>query len=319
MMIGVLVFAVWHAGWKPGDQWTLLVVASVAIPFATLISVKSSILLGLRNVIQSKIPGAIVRPSSFLIFVAVLYWSGALTPVSAIVFYVVSVAFAFSVSRMLVSRCAGAWVEPSEYDDRRWRASLLPFSGIALIGALNNEVFIPLLGIMANNEEVAYFRVALSLAITTSLPLKIVESVIYPHVSRLYMSGETKRIFRMVFFAGVSSVVLCMPAAAAFIFYGMEIIDLIYGQSYAGAYYPLLTLVVGFTFVSVVGPSMQLLHATEFERDAMVISVVSLLLLLILSATLIPDHGAFGAALAFAIAKGARAVAFRAWAGVRVK
>jgi O-antigen/teichoic acid export membrane protein len=122
----------------------------------------------------------------------------------------------------------------------------------------------------------------------------------------------------MVARAGLFSLLLSLPVVIVFVTFGHEILNVMYGDSYAEAYLPLLALAGGFAVVNVIGPSMQLLYATAYEKDALTISLLSLIAITVLSVVWIPTHGALGAALTFAIGKTARAIAFRIWAHRRL-
>jgi O-antigen/teichoic acid export membrane protein len=103
-----------------------------------------------------------------------------------------------------------------------------------------------------------------------------------------------------------------------FIIFGQNILEFVYGMEYSEAYWPLAVIVTGFVIVNLVGPSMLLLHATNYENDALVISMAGAGLTILLCVTLIPAKGALGAALAITISKVARALAFRIWAQFRI-
>lgn len=316
--LAVLGFATWKA-WRGGDEEAyLILIAALMIPFLAIIQVRAAILQGLTFVIQSRISDMLVRPVVFLIVVLVLFFVGGLNPFSALFAQLTAIVVTLGVVSILLKRqMKGLHIGPV-YHDKRWKKSVLPFSAIAGVSYLNSELIIPLVGLLASSSEVAYFKVAISIAILVSAPLTIVEATIHPHVTRVFASGEKVRLFRMVSLAGVAALLVSLPLVVLLIVFGQEVLAFVYGLEYSDAYWPLAIIVIGFLIVNLIGPSMLLLHATDYENDALVISVVGAGLTVLLCIILIPEKGAVGAALAITISKVARALAFRIWAQLRI-
>jgi O-antigen/teichoic acid export membrane protein len=302
----------------PSDRDAMIAVSATLIPLLALSRVREAILQGQRRVVASRFPEMVVRPVVFLLLVGGLFVAGRLEPLAALVAQLGATAVALGVLSVILARASRGPHPPPEYDDRRWRSALLPFSAIAGVSYLNTEVFVPLVGMLASDAEVAYFRVAMSLGLLVAVPLTVVESVIHPHVARLYSAREQARLLRMVSRAGLVALVLSLPVVLVLGPFGRSILHLMYGTDYTHAYPPLLVLVAGFAVVNLIGPSMQLLYATAFETDALWISLASLALIAGMSLLWIPSHGALGAAIAFAVAKVVRAAAFRWWAHRRL-
>lgn len=319
IVVLVIGFSLRNAEWSVNGRWTLLMVATPIIPFAVILSIRVSVLRGLRQVVRSYIPGMLIQPVLFLIVVGTLGVSGYLNPMTAIVGQVVAtLASLVAVSRFLAHSTAGCSSSKPTYDDSRWLSALLPFSGIAIVSYVNTEIFVPLIGMLSTDAEVAYYRVAFSFAVLVAIPLVIVESVSYPHIARLYAEGGKKLLLNLSLRVGFLALFLSLPVVVGLAVFGNDILSLLYGAEYSDAWRPMIVLVLGFFVVNLVGPSMQLLYGTEFEKDALVISMLSVILVLALSVSLIPDHGAFGAALACSIAKISRAVVFWVWARHRL-
>lgn len=309
------------ADWTIANSYALLTVGAAAIPLLALTGIRRSLLQGLRKPAQGHFPEMVVRPAVFLSFLLPLIAMGWLTPLAAIAGQVLAIAVGFLVGMLLLRKHRVAdyrSVEPV-YEDRRWRRALLPFSAIAIVSYLNTEMFTPLVGLLTTNEQVAYFRVALTWALVVSLPLTLVESVIHPHVSRLYAANDVEGVKKLVVQSGVLAMALSAPIVIFFFFLGEQFILLLYGDGYQYSYYPFVAMATGFAVVNLIGPSMLLLYATSFENDAFVISLLSLLVTAFLCWMLIPEYGALGAAFAFAAGKIMRALTFRVWAGVRLR
>jgi len=318
IMLLVLGFVIWKGGRGVDEKTHLMLIAAMTIPLLAVIQVRTGILQGFTLIIQSRIADTIVRPVVFLVIVLILFFVGTLTPFSALFAQLMSLAVTLIVVSVLLKRqLKGVSADPV-FDDQRWKRSILPFSAIAGVSYLNSELVIPLVGMLASKPEVAYFKVAISIAILVSAPLTIVEATIHPHITRVFASGEKARLFRMVSLAGIAALLVSLPLAAVLIGFGQEVLEFVYGSEYSEAYWPLAIIVTGFLIVNLVGPSMLLLHATHYESDALVISIAGAGLTVLLCLTLIPEKGALGAALAITISKVARALAFRIWAQFRI-
>lgn len=328
-----LVGAVVYVSFFSFDQPLVVVVGLALAVIATALTRTSAALLqGMRRVVVATLPDTLVRPVVMLLLLGVLLLTGTLNMSNALLCYCAAVLCASGYAGLLVrtlrSRFVGS-VASSEASNNpqaadlpaqvsRWRAAVGPFTGIAVIGYLNIELLVPLVALLADPVEVAYFRIALSLAMLIGMPLILIESVIKPTVTHLYESGEGPRLRRLINRAGWGALGLCLPVLGGFVVFGERLISLVYGGAYVAATLPMIVLCVGFAVVNLIGPSMQLLYATRFEKDALVISLLSLLAIVLCSVALIPSYGALGGAIAIAIARIFRALAFRIWASRRL-
>jgi O-antigen/teichoic acid export membrane protein len=295
-------------------------IASIAMPFFALSLVRAAILQGLRRVILARLPELLAQPVALLVVLSLILAAQVLTSITAMAAVIMSMLISFVAGTIMLKTALKnrAQSAPPRYEDRRWIKSLLPFSAIGIVSYVNTEVFVPLVGYLSENEQVAYFKVALSLALLVALPLALVESVTFPHVARLYSQRARDEVIHLTWIAGIFALVISLPVVILIAIFGDSIIGILYGDEYLAAYLPLVLLSAAFAVVNLVGPSMQLLYATDFEKDALVISILSVVVIAALSVLWIPKYGALGAAGVFSIAKVARAFAFRWWAHRRL-
>lgn len=303
----------------------LITLLGVCVVLMALARVGVALLQGLRRVVVATLPETVIRPGLLLVLLVALLLVGRLDTINALLCFVAATfcagLYTLFLLRGVRANCnASAPVDAPVLaaESTRWRTALGPFTGIAAVGYLNTELFVPLVALFADSSEVAYFKIALSLALLVALPLTLVESVIKPQVTRLFEAGDGRRLQQLVSRAGWGALALSLPALGLFGLFGEQIVERVFGVSFSGAIVPMIILAVGFAVVNLVGPSMQLLYATRYEKDALVISMLSLAGVVLLSIAMIPTYGAVGAAAAFAIAKVFRAVAFRFWASRRL-
>ncbi len=298
----------------------LLCCAVVAI---ALTRFNAALLQGMHRVVVATLPETIVRPATLTVLLGVLLLAGALDISAALLCYSVAVICAWGYARFLLRGSEPQLASPVSESQlsaevQRWRAAVWPFTGIAAIGYLNTELFVPLVAWLADPLEVAYFKIALSLAILIGMPLTLVESVIKPTVTRLYELSDGRRLQQLVGRSGWAALGVSVPLLACFILFGERLVVSVFGEAYVAVTQPMIILGVGFAIVNLVGPSMQLLYATRFEKDALVISLLSLACVVLGSLAMIPMYGAVGGACVFATAKVVRALAFRFWAARRL-
>lgn len=312
-----VAFALWAAG--SAFYW-----AALAVPALALAKVLSGLQQGARRPVLAQWPEMLVRPLTLLLLLAALAAAGALTLGHAAASFACAAWLALVVGGVLAGRTAarrlasGGQGSPT-YEDRRWLAALLPFTGIVAINTLNAEAFVPLLAWLSSVAEVGIFKVALSIALLVGTPLIVVEAVIRGDVARLYAAGEAARLRRLLRLAAWGSAALSLPLLAIVWLWGEALLVGVFGADFAASYRPLLVLVCGFVVSNVVGPSMQLLYATDFESDALRVSLASLFVVVLCALVWIPEYGALGAAWAFALGKAGRAVTFKLWAEHRLR
>ena len=309
-------FASW---WHTSEPQPFLWVA-LAVPALGLLKVLSGLQQGARRPVVAQLPEMVLRPVALLLVLLLLLASDSLGASAAMAAFAVSVWIALAYAALLAHRtwqraAAGEY----RYDDRRWLAALLPFTGIVAVNTLNAEAFVPLLAWLAGTVEVGLFKVALSIAVLVGTPLMVVEAVIRGDVARLYTAGDSERLRRLVRRAGWGAAALSLPVLVAIWLWGEIGLVFVFGHEFAASAEPLLVLALGFVVSNLVGPSMQLLYATDFERDALWVSIISLVVVVACALLWIPEHGALGAAWAFALGKAGRALTFKFWAEYRLR
>jgi len=303
----------------------------VAVVATALTRLNAALLQGSHRVVIATLPETVVRPATLVLLLGGLLLGDALDLTNALLCYGSAVLCVCGYASFLLrdlkpqfkaqpihSQVGPESVSEVSSEVLRWRAAVWPFTGIAAVGYLNTELFVPLLAWLADPLEVAYFKIALSLAVLIGMPLTLVESVIKPTVTRLYERSEGRRLQKLINRSGWGALALSLPVLGCFILFGERLIVSIFGAAYVAVTQPMIILGVGFALVNLVGPSMQLLYATRFEKDALVISVLSLTGVVLLSLAVIPTYGALGAAIVFALAKVVRALVFRFWASRRL-
>jgi O-antigen/teichoic acid export membrane protein len=154
------------------------------------------------------------------------------------------------------------------------------------------------------------FRAAANIALVVALPLAIIESVISPYITRLYHAGDLGKLQKLTQVASLAALLTSAVPAIVLLLFSTEAIIILYGSDYAPAFSTLVVIVLGYVIVNLVGLSMQLLYATEYQASAFRISTYGALVTVLLCSFLIPFFGALGAGIALGLGKALRAALF---------
>ncbi len=294
------------------DRWTLILLSLPILPAIGISTIRVAALRGLRRVVLGTVPETIVRPLFFLICLGSLTLFNSATVENAIYSQVLSAYLGMTVGVIIFSRLAAKNLTRInlEYKTLAWTKMLIPFSGIAAVSFFNVEFINIFLGLSATNEDIAMFRVAANLALFVALPLTLIETVMMPYVTRYYSSGDLYSIQRLSQIASLAS--LCFSAFPALILmiFGEKLIKEIYGIEYISAYWTLVVIISGYMLVNLVGLSMQLLYATNYQSVAFRISLFGAIVTIIGCLILIPYFGTLGAGIVLGFGKALRAFFF---------
>lgn len=294
------------------DRWRLLLIALPMIPAIAYSNLRMAALRGLRKIVLGVIPDMIIRPAVFLVAFLCLVFFDKVTIGAVIILQVVAALVAVTIGFILVRKVYVEKIKIAtiEYNNREWASALAPFIGLAGVSFLNVEFINIFLGLSGTNQDVAIFRTAANIALFVALPLTLIESVISPYITRLYHAGELGKLQKLVKMVSLFALLASAVPAAALLFFGVEVITLLYGNDYASAYSALVVIVIGYMLVNFVGLSMQLLYATEFHGSAFRISAYGAIVTVLLCVILIPFFGALGAGIVLGFGKAIRAIFF---------
>ena len=289
-----------NSSWGISKDLSLVLLAIPMIIFLAINALRVSILQGLRKIVQGQIPELLIRPLTFLVIVLICIESDFLTSTTAIVSQMIAT---------FVALCVGAWllirvipnevsIAVPEYSDKEWLRSLVPFSLLVGVSLLNTEVAIIVLGILSDDRSVGLYRVASQVAAMVALSLIIINSVIAPHITRLYFEENIKKLQYMIVQSARAVLITALPLGCFFIFAGEWFLGLVFGYEYQEAYVPLIILTIGHLVNAATGSVGILLNLTGHERATLMGLLISLLISIIMLIVLIPYYGLIGASAA---------------------
>lgn len=278
--------------------------ALVLVPLIALGNLRDGALRGLGRIVAGQVAELTIRPGLFLLLLA----GGALvlqrlSAPMAMSFHALASLVAFLVGAWWLGKWTPATVRRAQprVESKGWLLSSLIFALLSGFSVVNNQASTIVLGIFGQPEQVGVFRVAVRVAALASFGLQTVNMVVAPRFARLYTSGDTARLQRVV--TGSARVVLAsnMLLTVFFAALGRSFFHWIFGAEFVASYTPLLILLVGQVINSLAGSVGYLLNMTGHERDTAMGMGIGVVINLILNLVLVPRWGVEGTATATAV------------------
>ncbi len=271
------------------------------IPVRGLLAKQNAVLNGLRFPVLAQLPQGMINSVLVLIPLSgLLLTNHALEATSVLVIQIGASLGAALASGYLVLRKS-----PSElknfsrvYKFKYWHSALLPFTFLAVISTLNNELAVVMLGFLGSEEAVGYFKVAMQGVTLLSLGLVAINSITGPNIARLYKQGDMIGVQELLTRSVRLSALTSVPFALFLIFFGDWIVVLLFGPEYLPASKILTILCVGQIVNVLMGSVGLVLQMIGQERRALKSLLITLIITFVLLVTLIPLYQSIGAATA---------------------
>jgi O-antigen/teichoic acid export membrane protein len=276
--------------------------ALVFLPISSLMLLWGSSLRGLRRVVLGQLPELVLRPSFFLIVLGVAMLGPGLLPHQAMALHCAAAGLALVVGALILLRSLPPEVASSkaQYDTPAWLRSAIPLSLLSAIAIGNQQVGILMLRLLAPAGELGQYKVVISVGVLVTFALGATGAVLGPHIARLYSEGDLDRLQRMLTWVVRGNVLLAIPFAAVFIFFGAPLLA-VFGESYRDAAPALIIIAIGQLVNATMGPVGLILNMAGHERETLKGLSVGAGINILLAFLLIPSFGAVGAATAFAV------------------
>lgn len=304
MLLGALcvVAGAWAANRFFGSGVDLgLMLVSAVVPMAGMyLLVLGAMLRGQGRDVPGHVPDLVVRPFGFLLLLCVLWLlapggsSGATVAMSANL--VASLAAVFA---------AWAWLMPAhsrgEIPWRAWTASLLPLSTVAGMQLVNGQVGVVILGLLRDETEVGYYKIATTLALQTSFLLTVVNAVAAPRFAAAYRAGDLASVRALNRRAGLAAVAFGAVVFVAYAVAGRWAIERALGPEFLAAMFPMLLLSGAHVATLFAGSTNVLLNMIGKERIVLRAAMLALGSNIVLNLALVPAWGMTGAAMGTAV------------------
>ena len=280
-------------------------IALTLLPIVTLGELRAASLTGLHQYRKGQLPEMFIRPGGVILIVGAVRLmrpQAAFTAAEVMLYYVAASVVAFGLGTRWLWRALPADIRQvaPETDVPEWRriGQVLTLSRGG--GMILNRIDLLFLGALAGASSTGVYRSAAALSSLIAFGLAAVNVVAAPNFSRLHVDTDRAEIKRTLIMASTLSIGCAIPIVAILIVFGRDIISLVYGRSFAGAYAPLIILALGQLFNAATGPVGSLLVMTGQEWWNMIGVTTALAVATPAYLLLVPQYGAVGAAIAAA-------------------
>jgi O-antigen/teichoic acid export membrane protein len=166
-------------------------------------------------------------------------------------------------------------------------------------GPLANLIVGGLLG----PASAALYRIAANLSDAVQKPTDLLGRAFYPEIARMDLS--TKRPWKLMLRGSALAAGIGVAAILIMVVIGQPLINLVFGKQFAGAYPPLMVLMLVALILVISFPFAPMLYALDRPDSPLFARVVGTLLYLVIVAPFTWQLGLNGAALAFVIGNAA--------------
>jgi len=271
------------------------------IPVTAAIALGMGMLRGFHRIVGAQLYDAVARPGLMLFAFLIVYALDlaadaelALAMQAGTGALVIGVC-AFHVYRVIPSALKKL---PSGRFDRRLIASAPSMAGTEILRVLDGQYAVVLLSLLAPIDNVALFRVALSLAGFVALPSTLVNLVIMSYIAELHRTGDRALLQKIA----RASAILCFTSTLIMTLglyvFGQSILVMLFGPEYAGAWLPLVLISLAYTINGFFGGQATILNMAGEERAVLSAFILSPAIGIAVTLLLFPVIGFYAAAIA---------------------
>jgi O-antigen/teichoic acid export membrane protein len=275
------------------------------VPLLGLCALVGASLRGIHKVNLSQFPEQVFLPGLFalLIGAAWLFGKTQLTSTDAVKLQVVAAAISAAGGLLLLYFKAPRPVLSAhpEADTKTWLPSVIVLALNSGIQAINKQLSVIILGLFVIASQVGIYRVAVQMALLVDIGFNVINPVIAPEFARLYLVKDQRRLQLLSTKSARIVLTFNLLVTGAFILFGRQFLNLVYGPEFVAAYIPLLILLVGQLVNSIAGSIGYLMNMTGNEKTNTLVQVVATGANIILNFVLTPVWGIIGAAIAASV------------------
>ena len=302
--LAILIGFIRHA--SPEDR-LLLWIAAPIIPLLSTSTVRQAITRGMGHPLLGQICDSATRPGIQMLGLF-CWWLGLFGglqgALGALTVFLVAIAISAVVAYVIERRATAPvrkQVEPRVPPRPQWLGSLVRNAMIGWSAAVNEQVGTLILARFGSHADVALFRVATQTSLLLVLGLNAVIMVYAPDLSRSFARKDLPAIQELATRGAILGLMSALPLAAGYLIFGSQLLSLLFGAQYSGAYWPLVALTLGQLANGMFGLVMTMAIATRSEGAALKAQLLGASANVLLCILLVPPFGAVGAACAAAV------------------
>ncbi|KKH47414.1 flippase [Methanosarcina sp. 1.H.A.2.2] len=272
----------------------LLKILAFSLPFAILNSVMFGLLTGFRE--MKKQAAVTIANGVFLLLGTFLLFFR--YEVKGTVAAIVISSFITTITLLYVHK----WGKLSPANYLATSRELFSFGSKTFISnainIVNYQADVLMIGYFLSATDVGVYSVAVILGKILWMLPDTIQKITYPMISEYYAKGKKKEIEMLVDKCMKYSYLFLIFSSTFLVFFGKEILTLIYGNEFGKAYFPLIILLIGILFYGTTKSIGSIFAGIGKVQLVYRIPLVSAIINIILNALLIPVYGIAGAAFA---------------------
>ncbi|KIU28265.1 hypothetical protein SR41_08700 [Sphingomonas melonis] len=280
-----------------------LFIALVSLPIAAFSAIRAATLNGLHLIGKAAFPDQIVRPSTTIVAIGILWLLGArLTAETAMIAQVTGITCAFGLGVLFLWRAlpAGFAALPARFETRTWARAMGPFLLHGASYVVWASLAVVMLGWYRSPAEVGVYRAAALAAGLSIFPITAFVATVSPLVARLYAEGDTARIQKVVSTTTLAMFAFGFCGVAGYALIGHWLLAFVFGPEFDSGYWPLVIIAGGNWVFSGIWSVGVLLDMSGNQRFPAMAYMGALVVNLVLGVVLIPRLGLIGAAISTA-------------------
>ncbi|HEY0720248.1 MAG TPA: flippase [Gammaproteobacteria bacterium] len=274
--------------------------ALLLIPLMAFNQLRAALLRGLHWVVAADIPELVVRPMLVTLGVTIVYaLSITADSNAALSVQAASVLVALLVGSWLLARRVPGQIKNVHSEHRResWLRGSGVFLTITIVGMLESQLPLYMLGALSKSEDAALFQVASQIVGVVVLGLTAVNLPLQPKLAAAWGQGKKVQAQQLVSESAKMASVLAIAAAVIIMPFAEQLLS-IYGEQYTGSAWALRILVMGQIFNALSGSCGVVLAMTGHQKLQLMGLILALLVNLVVAIFAIPMFGVVGAAMA---------------------
>jgi O-antigen/teichoic acid export membrane protein len=174
----------------------------------------------------------------------------------------------------------------------------LPMMVSTLMTLIIGQTGVLLIGVFQNEADAGYYSVAVKLATLTAFILNAVNSMVGPKFAELYHSDKLDSLFYIAKKSAKLIFWTTSPLLIVLLCFGKPILELVFGEEFGVAYWPMFMLIVAQFIHTCSGATGLFMNMTDHQNQFSKIMIVFATTNILLGILLIPLMGINGAAVA---------------------
>ncbi len=281
--------------------WGLLI-----IPITSIQGITAGALRGLHKVVLGKLSEMLLIQFFFLLLTGLAYLIDppSLDLSAAFRYLIIAQTTGLAVTGFFLLRAIPPTVSMADLGSAsgpRWH-QIRPFFFLDAIFTLMKRAPIVLAAAFLLPNEVGNFKLALQMVGLSEFGLRVFNPLLAPQIAGMYRRGDRNRLQSLATISTRAILVANGVIALLFVFFGKQLIQLVFGSEFAPAYGVLLVLLVGQIFNSLTGAAEIFLLMTGLENDTAWFKGLCLALLLGAISIGARFYGTVGAAIGMSLA-----------------